>query len=435
MQIGAVNGQSKIEYLFLGIAGALTFMVNYMCVSGHGGFAIFLSLFYLILVACQPTERALLYIALVVPSTRSMEIVGVSVAVWVCLLYLIKRVFVNKGSLHMEILLPMGVYLIYCIQYYYRFESVMYGFLQPIKMLIVLVFLYEYAIDDKSYLNKISKISKVLLVWLLGAVLALLPVLMSSNVVGRIQAFNNDANILSIQTVFILSSVSVLLMKKNKCISFFSYTTVVCFSMAICLICGSRNGFLLLLVLFASMIILNLNDKRFVKSVAILATIILLVTIALNTSFVQMYISGIQHRLDLLEQSGNVSNGRFDVWNEYLSILGSNLWLWFFGLGTYSNYGLTQMAHNMFLEDISSYGIIGMLILTSAYARVFFTVYRVNMSLRNYGGRPRLFGIIPFTIPLIGGLTLHSMTSLPNTMMLYLGVAMMTFSSEKATEL
>jgi len=435
VQIGVVNGQSKFEYLFLGIASALTFMVNYMCVNEHGGFALFLSLFYLVLVASQPTESALLYIVLVIPSTRSMEIAGVSVAVWVCLLYLIKRIFVNRGSLHMEILLPMGVYLIYCLQYYYRFESVMYGFLHPVKMLIVLVFLYEYAIDDKSYLNKISKISKILFGWLSGAVLALLPVLMTTNVVGRIQAFNNDSNILSVQTVFILSCASVLLMKNNKVMSFFSYTVVVVVSMAICLICGSRNGFLLLLILFASMIVLNLNDKRLVRSIAILVTIIFLITIALNTSFVQMYISGIQHRLDLLEQSGNVSNGRFDIWNEYLSVFGNNLWLWFFGLGTYSNYGLTQMAHNMFLEDISSYGIIGMLILASVYARVFFTVYKINMSLRNYGGRPRLFGIIPFTIPLIGGLTLHSMTSLPNTMMLYLGVVMMTFSSEKATRL
>lgn len=435
MQIGTVNGQSKFEYLFLGIAGALIFMVNYMCVNGYGGFAIILSVFYLILVASQPTESALLYIALVVPSTRSMEIVGVSVAVWVCLLYLIKKIFVNKGSFHMEILIPMGVYLIYCLQFYYRFDSVMYGFLQPLKMLIVLFFLYEYAIDGKSYINKASKISKILFVWLSGAVLALLPVLMTTNVVGRIQAFNNDSNILSVQTVFILSCASVLLMKNNKGMSFFSYTVVVVVSMAICLICGSRNGFLLLLILFASMIVLNLNDKRFVKSVVILVTIILLITIALNTSFVQMYISGIQHRLDLLEQSGNVSNGRYDIWNEYISVFNNSIWLWFLGLGTYSNYGLAYMAHNMFIEDISNYGIIGMLILYYAYARIFFTVYKVNMSVRNCVGRPRLFGVIPFIIPLVGGLTLHSMTSLPNTLMLYIGVAMMTISCEKAAEL
>ena len=435
MQIGIAKEQSKFEYLFLGIAGTLTFLVNYMCVNGHDGFAVFFSVLYLILVACQPTERALLYIALVVPSTRSMEIVGVSVAVWVCLLYLVKKFFVNKGSIHMEILFPMGVYLIYCIQFYYRFDSVMYGFLQPIKMLIVLCFLYEYAIDVKSYINKTSKISKILFVWLSGAVLALLPVLMTTNVVGRIQAFNNDANILSVQTVFILSCASVLLMKNNNGLSFFSYTIVVCVSMAICLICGSRNGFLLLLIFFASMTFLNLNGKRFVKSVVILFTVILFITIALNTSFAQMYISGIQHRLDLLEQSGNVSNGRYDIWNEYISVFNNNIWLWLFGLGAYSNYGLAYMAHNMFIEDISNYGIIGMLILTSAYVRVFYTVYTVNMAVHNCEGCLRLFGMIPFAIPLIGGLTLHSMTSLPNTIMLYLGVAMMTISSEKTAEL
>ena len=419
------------QYLPIGIAGILALSVNYLCVSGRQSIALLVSVMYIVFVLFQPKEDCIIYILMAIPSTRSMEVFGISNAVWICLEYLVYIFLKNSGRIHRELFFPLCLFFMYSLQYLFRFNSIMYGVLQPIKTIIVIGFLYEYAIyDNKRFFLSSERFCLLLYIWLSGILFALLPVILSAGAIGRVSAFNNDSNTLAVQAAFILSCATVLFMKKNKPISFLSYIIVVAFSLGICLLCGSRNGFLLVGFLFASMIAFNIFDHRVGKSFLIIIALVVLIMIGISTEPVKLYIDSIQRRLRLLEQSGNLSNHRFELWKEYVDTFNKNYWLWLFGLGTFSFYGLTQMAHNMFLEDVSSYGILGMVLLFIIYCRVFRTLYKSNASLYNEKYHSRVFGMIPFMIPIIGGITLHSLTNIPNTLMLYLGIALMTLSYE-----
>ena len=99
--------------------------------------------------------------------------------------------------------------------------------------------------------------------------------------------------------------------------------------------------------------------------------------------------------------------------------------LWLFGLGNYTYYGIEEMAHNFLIEDIAGYGLIGVMLLYTTYIIIYRTLYKNSMS-KGKKQRIVLYQLLPFFVPIIGGLTLHGMTSIMNTTMLFIGVLCMT---------
>ena len=425
------EAKSKLTiYIF---ASIISFLINYLCVNKLDNIATIVSIVFLLFVFIQPIEDYLCYIVLAIPSSRTMELFSVSISVWICVEYLLRRVIKRKITIRKDLAIPLVIYMLYAIQYYVRFNSFMYGFLQPAKMIAVLWFLYSYLLDENSILKDYRKIRIIFYAWMFGIVTALFPVLLTSNAIGRLSALNNDSNLLSVQAVFVLACLSVMYMNKTKLISFTVYLTSILFSLMICLMCGSRNGFLLLSIVLVSTILFNNTGNRIGKNFLIIIGIAAIIGFTISTSFVQSHISSIQRRLSLLEQSGNISNGRFALWEEYIDVFNSNIGLWLFGLGTYTFYGLPQMAHNLFLEDVASYGIVGIVILLFAYYSVMQNAFYQTSSqiiVRKSITR-RIYNIIPFLVPIIGGMTLHSLTSLPNTIMLYIGIVLYAISGEE----
>lgn len=432
-QIESKNEKRNIttQYFWFVLASFFSLAINFFCIRDNTIMAAVMSALFLLFVFVQPAEDYLYYIVLAIPSSRTMELLSISLSVWICFLYLVKKVIRTKILMPKDLFIPLSLYFLYALQYLIRFNSLMYGLLQPAKMIVALWFLYSYALDKESCVNDIHKIRRVLNIWMLGAFTALLPMLVTTDIIGRLSAYNNDSNMLSIQSVFILACASVIFMSKRKLMAFSNYIVVVGFSMVVCLMCGSRNGFLLLAIVFVSIILFNLHGKRLGKNFFVIAIMIIIIGVAISTPFVQNYLSIIQRRLSLLEQSGDISNGRFSIWREYIAVLNQSAGLWLFGLGTYSFYGLTQMAHNMVLSDIASYGLIGTIIILFAYKAVFRRVYSSNLNNNSADTKKRVFGILPFLVPLIGGITLHSMTNFPNTVMLYIGITIFALSSEE----
>ena len=100
-------------------------------------------------------------------------------------------------------------------------------------------------------------------------------------------------------------------------------------------------------------------------------------------------------------RNDDVSGGRLGFWTDYWFLITSTYWNLFFGLGSsaMSKADLEQVAHNFFLEDMLTFGLIGVLLLYS------FLLYFFNYFKRE---QVRIYILLPLTIFLLNGLTLHS---------------------------
>ena len=123
-------------------------------------------------------------------------------------------------------------------------------------------------------------------------------------------------------------------------------------------------------------------------------------------------------RTAVLEQNDDVSNGRFDIWNQYINTFNNNPILWFIGIGDFKKHGIEMMAHNFLIEDIANYGIVGCTLL---YSCCILTYRKLK---RRFSSKNSYYLLLPFFIPIIGGITLHGMTNIINISMLFIGYSL-----------
>lgn len=406
-----------LKYLF---AFFLVFAASIVEISVGSGFVMVINILFLVFVFFQPTDDYLNYIVMTIPSTRLMEVAGISVSVWICVLFIVKKFVSGSVKLNGSVVLLLFTYIMYMTQHLWRHGSIMYGLIQPMKILVVILFLYM-NIDTTFASWSYIKCKKVMWLWMAGIGGALLPVMLNSTSIGRLSALNNDSNMLAVEAVFIFAIASVLYLDKQKIMSHVEYSIVMVLSIIVCLLAGSRNGFMLLFFSLLGIFFFNQKKETVWKSIIVFMSLAILAFIALRMESVQQYLHSIQRRLEMLEARGNISNGRFDLWMTYINAFNESTWIWLFGMGSYTFYGISQMAHNMIIEDVASYGLIGIFLLFTIYAKVFrFEVERI-VGARKV--KPAFLSLVPICIPIIGGLTLHTLTNQPNTIMLYIGVA------------
>lgn len=94
-----------------------------------------------------------------------------------------------------------------------------------------------------------------------------------------------------------------------------------------------------------------------------------------------------------LEPAGDdLSNGRYDLWSQYISNMISNKNFLFFGAGDYTIIGASlnneiKIAHNFLIEDWVTYGAVGLLLVTMTYV-IFIKNYigpkREALKLKNF---------------------------------------------------
>lgn len=136
-----------------------------------------------------------------------------------------------------------------------------------------------------------------------------------------------------------------------------------------------------------------------------------------KTATVNNIVDSFLHRFNKLAKT-DISNGRFGIWREYIELFKANpkyLWL---GNMEYAEVGIRTVAHNMILEQIASYGIIGSLFIITAY---FFTAkemkYQSGLSRR----RKDFTAFIPTLAFLVASLFSHTLLGVTQTTLLFLG--------------
>ena len=381
--------------------------------------ATFATIIFAVFASNKSANEILMFLALAIPNTRSMEAFGISGAILACSLFLILRLICTH-EMNRKIFVIGAIYLVYSFQFIVRFDDMKIGFIMPLKIVMVLWAMMLIAKDlnnDHLSMEYVLRINNSMFIGIVSAVIASI---ISTGSIVRLSVVENDPNMLAVECAFVLSVYCIAYFERYITTLFFIGTTTVLVCLGI--MCGSRMGILLLLFTIAISILLNIrraNRTLLLISVSAIAAIVFLSS---KTGQNVLYV--LEARSNALVAQNNISNGRFDIWKEYFDTFNSSKSLWLLGLGSYTYYGIDSVAHNFLIEDLAAYGIIGMVLIYYAYGVVFKTVAvgsRINKK------KKHLITILPFFIPLIGGMTLHGISSMPNFLMMFVGI-MVIFS-------
>lgn len=381
--------------------------------------ATFATIIFAVFAANKSTNEILMFLALAIPNTRSMEAFGISGAILACALFLILHLFCTQ-KINRKILVIGIIYLIYSFQYIVRFDDIKIGFIMPLKIVMVLWAFMFIANDLNNTHLSMENVLRINNSMFIGIVSAVIASIISTGSITRLSVVENDPNMLAVECAFVLSVYCIAYFEAYIKNLFFIGTTIVLIFLGI--MCGSRMGILLLL--FVIIVSILLNTKRTNRTLLFILVSTIAVIIFLSSNTGQHVLHVLEERSTVLSAQNNISNGRFDLWKEYFDTFNSNKSLWLLGFGSYTYYGLYSMAHNFLIEDLASYGIIGTTLIYYAYCVIFKTVAVEN---RKYNNKIRFFTVIPFIVPLIGGMTLHGISSTPNFFMMFVGI-MVIFS-------
>ena len=139
-----------------------------------------------------------------------------------------------------------------------------------------------------------------------------------------------------------------------------------------------------------------------------------------NGSILNMSASFIINRL-ISPKNNDISNGRFIIWNSYISFLKENPFVVLFGAGSYTKLGFNIMAHNMLIEQIVLYGVFGNILIIWLYsiaAKILILRMKKNMPQI----KADLYGSLPIALIFGAGITSHAFINMTNTVLFYLGL-------------
>ena len=263
-----------------------------------------LSLLYLLTVAVQPLNNYIFYLVLALPNTRTMGLFDVSVALGVVVLYVFKKGLQYKNlSVNNKFICLLVCYLIYSLQYLIRFSSITYGIIMPIKDVVVFLFLYQIClkVNERDSYVSYQFLNKVVIYWFIGIIVALIPSMVISENITRYRVLNNDANILSVELVFLISVLSVLYIEANA-ITFKKYIILSSACFILCFATGSRTGLLLLAIVIALTIINSMASIS--KLLKVLFIILIGLFLFMRLDIIKTFINNLEVRNAILENKG-----------------------------------------------------------------------------------------------------------------------------------
>lgn len=380
-----------------------------------------LAILLFIFISCFCSLDKIVYITVFcIPNNRVLMIFGISVPVIISIVYLI-RILKNNVEINVKLITLCLMFILYCTQYILRYESIEYGLIFPIKFITMIIFFSQIYSNRVENITDFEYLTKILIYYFMGIVGSFFVSIINSGLnVLRFSIESNDPNFMSLQCSFLFACSLLLLVKNRQKILFISIISI-CFIMII--LSGSRTGLFLLIYIFISFFVF-IKFKEKYKA-------IILITIMLSLSYI------ILKNFDLIDQSfeyliqrinsprnEDISNGRYELWKLYLNYLFNNPIVFLFGSGSYVNLNISQIPpHNMFIDQMVSFGLIGNMIILVIYAYMFF--YIIKQIEMRYGTiKISLISWLPMSIIFVGGMTLHGLVSFPNTMMFYIGIIM-----------
>lgn len=302
-----------------------------------------------------------------------------------------------------------------------------------IKIVVVLLFFIIYTDCENIHTSYVRYTIFCSLGCLLSAGIALLINPSSISDAGRFTLTSSGENVLGILCAIMAINILVIVLNysnKNKLLYLF-LSAMLC---GIGFLTGSRSFLLAIgmgIVGLLIMIIVKLDLKNLFKIGLIISVAALAALFAFKFSdFINNYWSLIMYRITKL-QNMDVSNGRFDLWEQYITIFNEHpVYFWLGGLGM-GDFGLQYVAHNMIIEQIASYGVIGSVFIFAMYASAVFAIKMYsNCDIKIFS-----FSIIPLVVFLGSSMVSHTILGIPQTTMLFLCIFSLFSSKSMEGEL
>lgn len=134
-----------------------------------------------------------------------------------------------------------------------------------------------------------------------------------------------------------------------------------------------------------------------------------------NSSLLSEFLDSTIYRFNKLE-SNDISNGRFDIWDQYILFFSNHIEYLLFGGVNFGNSNIDMVAHNMILEQLASIGLVGSLIVFALYRNVFLEIkHRLNLKYKI-----NLMTLAPLISFLTASMAAHSLLGLPQTVILFI---------------
>lgn len=345
-------------------------------------------------------------------NSAALSIFSISASVCICAIYVLFKICKNK-MVRTDILCVCMVFLVYSLQFLFRFADINSAVIFPIKLIIVILFFSIYTSEERSSCASAMNLYKTVLFGIIG----ILVNSFSSFVLlreARLRVLLNDSNMLATEAVVFMSIICVLYFKYNIG-KFPLFAFCICSMLFVTILSGSRMGLLILAMALVLTGVFNLSKRS--KLTKLICLLLVGGIIILISDYGRMVIAVLIERSKVYLNNKDFSNGRFEIWEKYIEAFNASSENWLLGFGNYTNVGLTEMAHNGFLEDIASNGLIGCGILLVAYSMLLkqcgVKVVRMNH---------RFYYLLPFIIIFVSSLTLRGYTSIITMTLMYLSV-------------
>lgn len=343
----------------------------------------------------------------------------ISVTTLLTVILVIKRIFVVKNIFDKNIIL-MGVILVLYSGYFLLLDDLG-SVLIIIKTWFLLAFIQISFLETKDLVSHTRKIIKYLVVG--GCFTAT-----SSLVINRYflnglrwgisEAVGVNGSAIWLALIFSISLIGYAGgLKRNFCMLCAMVSGFFCF------LTGSRSGILLLVCasMWTMCLVLiqgTIRKKQFFLAIGTFGIVLLVLGVALNPSIQESIVYMI--RKTIQPKGGDISNGRFILWTDYLTRWQEKISWILLGGGSYSNLKMNSMAHNMYIEQLTQFGIIGNFLILSMYYIVYRNVKKkccLEISVKR-----KKAPYIIFVNIFISGITFHSFLNINYTIIFWIGI-------------
>ena len=361
-----------------------------------------------------------------------LEIGGVSVQLSIMMIYMCRSLFVYHEKLHrMTIVFAVMISLYSLIYYNLGFTYVLYG----LRLALVVVFYTEFICIKSNGTRESYDRMLSFAVW--GLFFSFFIALL----VNR-QILEQSRLSISVGGAWNLVGILAAVLFTHSLMMYFTYEKVVYLlytgiSFVVSIMSTSRTALLILAVSFVWVFLFaRKNSARAVLKRLIILSVVALAIYLIVSGTVQI---GIVNKLIdriINPRRGDVSNGRFTLWSQYTAFIFNDPVVLIFGYGSTGVKGLSTIAtvpHNMYIEQLLMYGIVGNIIVFFLYFNSF--KYSIRTHKFNFGYSKLNFRyILPILVIFVIGMFSHVLTSVFVTTKLFLGlIQFLVLSSDSSS--
>ena len=360
-----------------------------------------------------------------------LEIGGVSVQLSIMMIYLCRSLFIYHEKLHRMTIVFAALITFYSLIYYnLGFTYVLYG----LRLAIVIVFYTEFLCIKSNGIKEAYDRMLGFAVWGLFfsffiALLVNRQILEQSRLSISVGGAWNLVGVLAA----VLFTHSLMMYFSYEKMNYLLYTGI---TLVISIMSTSRTALLVLVISFIWIFLFakKKSASSILKRLVIISVVTIVVYLIVSGTVQIGIVNKLMDRI-VNPRRGDISNGRFTLWSQYTAFIFNDPTVLIFGYGSTGVKGLSTIAtvpHNMYIEQLLMYGIVGNIIVFFLYYNAF--KYSIREHKFNFGyKRLNMRYVLPILIIFVVGFFSHVLTSVFVTSELFLGlIQMLVLSSENS---